>query len=145
MIRVYGAGKMGGRMGADVLQERLEARLLCESHDIWFVDPAQGEGVSPDKEVDLSMDYATMKAYVSKDEFAIRSCDVLLVLTGDTPSEGTGIEIGLALSLGMPVVMVAPKRVSGTLMGFWSIKADALFNTTDEAVQFIAETYGGIR
>lgn len=143
MIRVYTAGRMGGRMGWEVLDERARAREALEAWDLEVYDPATDEGIDPNSPVDLRMDLETMKRYVSKDEYAIKHCDVLLVLTGDTPSEGTGIEIGLALYLGMPVVLVAPKRVTGALMGFWNVKADAICSTMDEAAQLISENYGG--
>ncbi len=143
MLRVYIAGRMGGRLGQSVLEERAKAADLCEAWDIETYDPALGEAIYPDKLVDLAMPYERMKQFVSKDEFAIRHCDILLILTGDTPSEGTGLEFGLALSLGMPVVVVGPKRAKGEIMGFWTIKADAVFATVEEAVQFISETYGG--
>jgi hypothetical protein len=65
------------------------------------------------------MDYLTMKAFVAKDEYAIRRVDALLVLTGDTPSEGTGWEMGLAhFELHIPIVMVSPLRVKGKVDGF---------------------------
>lgn len=134
---------MGNRLGQEVLEERALATSLCDSWDLEVYDPALGEAIYPEKLVDIAMPYDRMKQFVSKDEFAIRHCDVLLVLTGDTPSEGTGLEFGLALSLGIPVVLVSPKRVKGELMGFWNIKADAIFTTIEEAVQFISETYGG--
>lgn len=143
MTRVYLAGKMGGRLGQAVLEERAKASDLCEAWDLDSYDPALGEEIHPDQLVDLAMPYTKMKQFVSKDEFAIRNSDVLLILTGDTPSEGTGLEFGLALSLGIPVVIVGPRRTRGELMGFWNVKAAAIFSTVEEAVQFISETYGG--
>lgn len=143
MITVYLAGKMGGRRGADVLKERAHATEVLESSDLQVIDPAEGENILPERIVDTKLDYVRMKAFVSKDEFAIRQSHCLLVLTGDTPSEGTGIEIGLALSLGLPVILVSPKRVKGELMGFWNIKADAMFSTIEEAAEFIAANYDG--
>lgn len=140
-MKVYLAGKMGGRMGWEVLNERSHAVEVCHGFDLEAVDPAYGENVDPQKLVDLQMDYLTMKAFVSKDEFAIRQCHCLLVLTGDTPSEGTGLEFGLALQLGIPVVLVSPRRVAGDLMGFWNIKADAIFATVEDAIEFIATNY----
>lgn len=144
MFRVYAAGKMGGRLGLEVLAEREYAKRACENADILMIDPAEGENIQPGKVVDIRMDYLTMKAFVAKDEYAIRTCHALLILTGDTPSEGTGLEFGLALELGIPVVMVSPKRVRGELMGFWSIKADAIFETVEEAVEFIAINFAEV-
>jgi nucleoside 2-deoxyribosyltransferase len=144
MFRVYLAGKMGGRLGREVLAERELAVNLCEEADITPLDPAANEDIQPDKLVDLKMDYLMMKAFVAKDEYAIRSAHALLILTGDTPSEGTGLEFGLALELGIPVVVVSPKRARGELMGFWNIKASAVFATVEEAVDFIAVNYAEV-
>lgn len=140
-MRIYLAGKMGGRMGRDVLLERDLAKSACRRYGVDFIDPAEGEDIQSDKVVDLAMDERTMRGFVSKDEYAIRHCDALLILTGDTPSEGTGLEYGLALSLNMPVIVVSPKRVRGELMGFWNIKASALFETAEDAIQFIGANY----
>lgn len=140
---VYLAGKMGGRPGKDVLAERKRAREACEANGIDYIDPAENENV-PDNDtpIDLRLDYITMKNFVAKDEYAIRSVNALLVLTGDTPSEGTGWEMGLAhFGLGIPVILVSPKRVKGELMGFSNIKADAIFETVEEACEFIASNY----
>lgn len=143
-FRVYLAGKMGGRLGLEVLAEREIAVRLCEEADLMPLDSAKNEDIKPGKVVDLRMDYLTMKAFVAKDEYAIRSAQALLILTGDTPSEGTGLEFGLAIQLGIPVVMVSPKRARGELMGFWNIKADAIFATVEEAVDFIATNYAEV-
>lgn len=141
-MRVYLAGKMGGRLGAEVLAERARARTACAVNEIAYIDPAEGENIEQHKTIDLKLDYITMKSFVAKDEYAIRSCDALLVLTGDTPSEGTGWEMGLAhFELHIPIVMVAPKRCRGELMGFSNIKVDAMFSTVEEAAEFIAENY----
>lgn len=144
-FRVYLAGKMGGRPGCDVLVERRRAKEACAGADLKCVDPAEGEIVPHDATpIDLRLDYVTMKNFVAKDEYAIRTCNALLVLTGDMPSEGTGWEMGLAhFELGIPVVLVAPKRVAGELMGFSNIKADAIFSTVEEAAEFIAANYAG--
>ncbi len=141
-MRVYLAGAMGGRMGSEVLEERYHATQLLEAADIEVYDPAANEDVYAGKIIDLRLDYITMKNYVAKDEFAIRNSHVLLVLTGDRSSEGTAWEMGFAhYEVGIPVVLVAPRRVAGELMGFSNIKADAIFATVEEAVDFIAANY----
>lgn len=140
-MRIYLAGRMGGRLGREVLDERRRATKACTYYGLNYIDPAEGENIEADKTIDLRLDFPTMKSFVAKDEYAIRSCDVLLVLTGDTPSEGTGLEFGLALSLNIPVVLVSPKRMRGDLMGFWNIKSTAMFDTVEQACQFIAHNY----
>jgi len=142
MCRVYLAGAMGGRLGSEVLTERAHATQVLEENGVEVYDPAAGEGIDPALPVDLQMSYLQMKNFVAKDEFAIRNSHVLLVLTGDRSSEGTAWEMGLAhFELGIPVVLVAPKRASGQLMGFSNIKADAIFATVEEAAAFIGEQY----
>lgn len=140
-MRVYLAGRMGGRMGWEVIAERDLAMDACYSNGLKAVDPAAGEGVQPDRIVDLKMDYGQMKSFVAKDEYAVRNCDALIVLTGDTPSEGTGQEIALAHFLHKPIVMVAPKRRRGELVGFWNVKASKLVDTVEEAAEYLAENY----
>ncbi len=142
---VYLAGKMGGRSAKEVRYERARAAEACAKHGIEFIDPAANEQLPwGDTIIDLEMDHATMKNFVAKDEHAISKCNALLVLTGDTPSDGTGWEMGYAtFALGIPVFMVAPRRCSGSLMGFGNIKATSLHPTVEDAVEFIAENYGG--
>lgn len=141
-MRVYLAGSMSGRLGSEVLEERRVATQLLEDAGLEVSDPAANEGVDKDKAIDCKLSYLTMKSFVAKDEYAIRCSQVLLVLTGDKSSEGTAWEMGLAhFKLKIPVVLVAPKRVAGELMGFSNIKADAIFATVEEAVEFIGENY----
>lgn len=143
-MKIYLAGKMMGRLGAEVLEERWHATQLLEAAGIEVYDPAANEHVDAEQIIDSKADYTTMKAYVAKDEFAIRHSDALLVLTGDLSSEGTAWEMGLAhFEMGIPVILVAPRRVAGELMGFSNIKCDAMFSTVEEAIDFIADNYGG--
>lgn len=140
---VYLAAGMGGVPGIIVLAGRKRAKEACIEADLAYIDPAEGENVPTDHTpVDLRLDYSTMKNYVAKDEYAIRHSDCLLVLTGDNPSDGTWWECGLAkFEVGIPVVMVAPRRCKGDLMGFSNVKADAIFPTVEEAVEFIATNF----
>lgn len=140
---VYLAGAMGGRPGQEVIEERIRAIAACVCVGLDYIDPAANEQVPKDMTpIALQFSYGDMKNFVAKDEYAISQCDALLVLTGDRASDGTSWEMGLAhFKLGIPVVMVAPKRASGQLMGFSNVKADAIFATVGEAVEFIAKNY----
>lgn len=141
-MRVYLSGKMAGRMGKEVIEERAYVTERLEACDIEVCDPALTEPIDPSKPIDLKLDYTTMKSFVAKDEFGIRTSNLMLVLTGDTPSDGTWWEMGLAhFEVGIPIVVVAPKRCKEGLMGFTNIKVDAMFETVDEAVAFIAANY----
>lgn len=140
-MRVYLAGAMQGRMGWEVLAERAHATEVLEGYDLAISDPAATEIIDPEKPIDMNMDWQQMLAFVSKDEFAIRQCQCLLILTGDSASEGTGLEFGLALQLGIPVVLISPLRCANKKMGFWSIKASAIFATVEDAAEYIAENF----
>lgn len=140
-MRVYLAGRMGGRLGRDVLWERQRAVKACLANDLVPVDPAASELIDPNKIVDLNMGYDEMKAFVAKDEWAVRQCDALIVLTGDTPSEGTGDELRTASMLHKPIVIVSPRRVHNGYMGFWNIRASKIVETVEEAAEYLAENY----
>ena len=145
MTKVYLSGKMSGRTGHDVVVERQRAIELCLEHNLTPLDPGKNEHLKDIPElVSASVTYPVMKFFVAKDVYAIDHSDVVLVLTGDTPSDGTWWEMGQAhFKTGIPVVMVAPNRCSGDIVGFSNVMVDALFPTIEEAVKFIADNYTG--
>jgi nucleoside 2-deoxyribosyltransferase len=145
MTRVYLSGKMSLRPGSEVLAERRRAVELCLEHNLTPLDPGKNENIRDTNEViSISIDYPTMKAYVAKDIYAVDHCDVVLVLTGDTTSDGTWLEMGQAIFKNhIPVVMVAPRRCKGEIVGFATILCSAMFPTIEEAVKFIADNYTG--
>src|ERR1039458_3755576 len=117
MTKVYLSGKMSGRSGREVLTERRRAIELCLEHNLTPLDPGKNEQLQDTEEIiSISIDYPTMKSYVAKDEYAIDNADAMLVLTGDTVSDGTWLEFGQAIhKCHIPVVMVAPRRVKGEI------------------------------
>lgn len=139
--RVYLSGKMGGLVVADVLASRGEAKYHCERFGLEYYDPADSEGLEclhPSSKIDLAVDHYTMGQYVEKDESNLDKCTVCLVLTGDTPSDGTWWEMARAYyHLKIPIVMVAPRRLHEQLMGFSNIKLQYFFDTTEAAIVFI--------
>lgn len=139
--RVYLSGKMGGLIVGDVLSSRAEAKYHCDRFGLGYYDPADSEGLErldPAAKIDLSIDYVTMSGFVRKDETNLDKCTVCLVLTGDTPSDGTWWEMARAYYyLKIPIVMVAPKRLHETLMGFSNVKLNYFFETTEAAIVFI--------
>ena len=145
MTRVYLSGKMGGRTGHEVKAERAYAIELCLEHGLTPIDPGKNEHIQDTNEpISLQCTHTVMKSFVAKDNYAVDNSDVVLVLTGDTTSDGTWFEMGRAIyKCHIPVVMVAPKRAAGELVGFSNIMADAIFSTIEEAVKFIADNYTG--
>lgn len=138
---VYLSGKMGGLIVRDVLAMRAKAVELCKKLGLSWYDPAASEGLEaldPDGKIDLSIDYNTMVEYVRKDDGNLDSCTVVLVLTGDTCSDGTWWEMARAYyMLSIPIVLVAPKRATGELMGFSNVKTPYIFETLEGALVFI--------
>ena len=121
MNRVYLAGKMGNRVVKDVLKERKAAVKLCRKHGFMPVDPGYSEAKDwKGYRISDSMSVSKMRKYVEKDLQLVRRSDALIVLTEEA-SDGTSYEKCYAKFMGLPVVIVAPNRCSGKLMGFSNI------------------------
>lgn len=139
--RVYLSGKMGGLSVREIVEKRIEARRVCEKFGMKFFDPAEREGLygrELNDNIDLGVDRATMEDFVYQDEKGLDDCTSILVLTGDTPSDGAWWEMAKAhYELKIPVVMVAPKRDHEEIMGFSNIKVAHIFSTIEAALVFI--------
>lgn len=144
MLRVYLAGSMGGRSSEEVIRERQKAAVCCERYGMMPVDPGRLERKQWGKKISLKTPQRIMDGFVDKDLFLIRRSDVLLVLTGDSPSDGTWTEKTYAKMIGLPVVLVSPKRASGRLVGWANSKrwADKVCPDIESAVKYIARTWG---
>jgi hypothetical protein len=119
----------------------MEARRICDRLGLGYFDPAEREGLydmPTDKLIDMGVDRRTMEDFVYEDEKGLDGCTCILVLTGDTPSDGAWWEMGKAyFQLKIPVVMVAPKRDREEIMGFSNIKVPHIFSTIEGALTFI--------
>lgn len=139
--RVYLSGKMGGLPVGEIIAKRMEARTICDRLGLEYFDPAQREGLydmQTSKTIDMQTNRDTMIDFVYEDEAGLDGCTVCLVLTGDTPSDGSWWEMCKAYyRLNIPVVMVAPQRVRGEIMGFSNIKVANIFSTIEGALVFI--------
>ena len=143
-LRVYLSGCFAGRFASDVKSERAEATRLLRRNRLREVDPAAAEQtIWGNGKISKRMTRKFMETMVRSDKFLIRRSDVLLVLTGDTISDGTYKEVDYAQRIEIPVVMVAPKRYSEELMGWTNILVgkDHIFPTTKKAVRFIKRKY----
>lgn len=137
MNKIYLCGGMGGRITKDVLNERKRASQLCRKHSLAAIDPGYSE--SPDwtqYRISDSLGRAKMGRYVAKDLKLIRRSDAVLVLTGDTPSDGSWEEKAYARFIGLPVACVAPARACGKLMGFTNVLYPC-FKTTEQAIKYL--------
>jgi hypothetical protein len=138
---------MGGRYKEEVKAERSEATRELSRCGLHAVDPAAAEenlwGKHRNARIIVKMKRKIMEAMVWQDRWLISRCDVLLVLTGDTPSDGTWHEMEIAMHMGKPVVLVAPKRFSGELMGWTTVLVpkDHIYPDVQKASRFIKRTY----
>jgi len=145
--RCYLAGSMGGRFAEEVRQERNEATKILARYGVHAIDPAAAEGrlwsEKKTARIELQMKKEVMEAMVLRDLWLVRRCDFLLLLTGDSPSDGSWREVAYAQAIGLPVVAVSPKRCKGELMGWTNILlgSDHLFPTVEKAAQFLFKKY----
>lgn len=140
---VYLAGAIAGRTWEEASRDRDLAKRLLTAAGWDVLDPLRG------KEILTTMDTiderraaellgVTPEAIVSRDRDDIRRADVVLILSGDTPSYGTLFEWEFAHSLGKPVVVVAssPEVRSHP----WCRTMASYFaSTVEDGVRFIIE------
>ncbi len=143
--RVYLSGSMANRLAEQVRSERELAVELFGKAGMYAVDPGASEQRLWKKgskaKITLKFPPKIMKAFVTQDKKLIRLCDAILVMTGDTPSDGTWWEMCYAHHIGIPVVMIAPKRVAGDIVGWSNFLADDLVNDLTSAVRLIKRKY----
>jgi hypothetical protein len=113
-FRAYLSGSMANRFAQEVKAERKEAAEALARIGVRAVDPAQAEELlwsgHVKAKISNSFRYKVIEAMVQRDLWLIRRCDLLLVLTGSTPSDGTWLEWSKAQMMGIPVVMISAER-----------------------------------
>jgi nucleoside 2-deoxyribosyltransferase len=116
---------MAGRFTQEVQAERAEASIALSKIGVRAVDPAAAEsqlwGKHVKAKISTKFRYRIIETMVKQDLWLIRRCDLLLVLTGDQVSDGTWAEWHFAHMAGIPVIMIAPKRVRGELSGWTNV------------------------
>lgn len=145
MYRVYLSGSMAGRVAEQVRAERELAAQLFMKDGIWAVDPAAAEQKlwksGHKAKIGLQFPGKIMKAFITQDKFLIRRCDALLVLTGDTPSDGTWREMLYAQQIGIPVVMIAPKRTTKELVTWSNFEVPYIVDDLKSAIRLIKRRF----
>lgn len=143
MIRVYLSGGMGGRVASEVLKERQQAKELCDKYGLLAVDPGKGEKELWKKyRIPDNFSPKIMTKFIARDKFLIRRCDVLLVLTGDNPSDGTWREMCYAEKIEIPVVLIGRNRAKDLIMSWSNIEVPYRFTRMEKAIKFIAKKWG---
>lgn len=144
-FRVYLSGSMSSRLVEQVKAERQLAIDLCAKAGMYAVDPADSEQKlwKPGKKSKIAVKFPPkiMQAFIKRDKFLIRHSDALIVMTGDTPSDGTWWEMCYAHDIGIPVVMISPKRATGEMVGWSNFLVDDLVGDLTSAVRLIRRKY----
>lgn len=148
-MRVYLSGSMQNRFAQEVQAERREASEALSKIGVFAVDPALAEsqlwGNHLKAKISTSFRYKVIESMVKNDLYLIRRCDLLLVLTGSMPSDGTWIEWVMAKAMGIPVIMISAERCKkkNPLMG-WSnvmIGKRNIVSSLQAAVSLIKRKY----
>ena len=138
-MKVYVAGHMTGRPKREVLDQRFIVRRLLEEHGHEVVDPADKEAkYFKGKIIPNDTPEAIMRRIYKDDMSDMFYCDALLVLTGDTPTDGTWHELVEADKAGKHIVLIAPKRVRKELITFATILYPCV-ETMEEAVGYLTD------
>jgi nucleoside 2-deoxyribosyltransferase len=136
---------MGGRSPDQVKAERDQAADLFKKNGIMAVDPGAAENKLWRKgkraRIGLKFPKPIIEAFVKEDKWLIRRCDALLVMTGDTPSDGTWREMAYAEKLEIPVIMVAPRRAHGELVGWSNVEVPYIVEDIKSAIRLIKRKF----
>lgn len=141
MFRVYLAGSMAGRVAEIVRAERQLAVKQFAKAGIHAIDPGASEKnlwkSGKNSKISHAAPLKIMEAFVRQDLWLIRRVDALVVLTGDYASDGTWNEIAYARTIGLPVVMIAPSRVRGDLVGWSNVLNPYIVEDLTSAIRLV--------
>lgn len=139
-MKIYLAGNLVGRDKQLVFLERQKAAQELAVAGLEVFDPVSLEDAGgTESSFGTAIDILDMSKFVSAEKKALSQCGGVLVLTGDSPSDGTWLEIGYALyALHIPVVMVAPRRAEGSLVSWSNVEVNAVVPTVEQAAKVMA-------
>ena len=144
-FRIYLSGSMAGRSPDQVKAERDHASEQFKKAGMMAVDPGAAEKKLWKKgkkaRIALKFPRPIIDAFVKEDLWLIRRCDALLVMTGDTPSDGTWWEMAYAEKIEIPIVMIAPRRAYGELVGWSNIKVKYIVDDLPSAIRLIKKHF----
>ena len=143
-ITIYMAGSIRGKRADEVLDffeantkfvvERLvDAGIKCK-----VFSPVRGKNC--DRSTGIWSNKHTLKEIIARDETDVSKSDVIIIQTGDDPSDGTWFEFAYAYYVcKIPVVIVAPLRKAGEKVSWANEKATYIAATLEEATDWIIE------
>lgn len=139
MISAYVAGTLGDREKKDVVAERaaIVGPLRKAGWDVY--DPFEDENSQRGRLIPGNLPLDVMRRYINKDLRKVRKADVLIVTTGDTPTDGTWDEKVTAWNQGSIVILIAPKRKAGQKVSFSNVRSHYLADGAEDAVKWALE------
>lgn len=145
---LYLSGKFTGRTKQEILEERkpIKAEILKRGWE--YVCPFEKEEglFKINEKCSIEKVKQDIGVTISLDKYYIREqCNILLYLTGDTPSYGSLLEVGYArYHLVKPIIVVSPLHTSQKLTTWLTHESDYIATTYQEALDIINERWGTI-
>lgn len=145
-LRAYICGTMAGRFSQEVTSERNEVSEALLRIGVIGVDPAKSESQlwqGTKSKISTKYKLRIISAMVARDLFLIRRSDLLICITGDSCSDGSWKEISYAQMIGIPVILIAPKRYKGEISGWTNvlIPRENIVPSLKKAVNLIKRKY----
>lgn len=144
IFTIYLAGSIRGKNAGDVIkffnanQKYIEDRFKEANIPVKILSPIRGKHCD-DEGKEWTSQYS-LHEIIERDENDVRNSDMILIQTGDEPSDGTWFEFGLAHYVcKIPVVMVAPLRKEGKKKSWSNHKATYIGDSLKDAVDWILE------
>lgn len=140
VISCYVAGTLGGRDKREIVAERAKVvgPLRKAGWDVY--DPFEDESQQVGRMVPHDVPLEAMRKFVNKDLRKVRRADVLIVTTGDSPTDGTWDEKVTAWNQGSVVILIAPQRKAGKKISFSNLRSHYLAEDAEDAVRWALES-----
>lgn len=139
MYSVYLAGRIAGLSYEDAQRQRLELTKKLNIIGVDCRNPLRGKSFLSDSQsitINSYIKKLSIQEIIQRDLNDIDKCDVVLVLTGDTPSFGTAGEFYFATWLAKkPTIVISNNNVGGWLEYY----ATKIVKSEDEAVEVIKD------
>ena len=143
-ITIYMAGNIRGKKACEVLEffnsnthyvirRLIEVGIKCK-----VLSPIRGKNC--DEVTGIWKNKHSLKEIIARDEADVSKSDVVIIQTGDKPSDGSWFEFAYAHYVcKIPVLMVAPLRKSGEKVSWSNEKATFIGDTLEECVNWIID------
>jgi hypothetical protein len=145
-ICIYISGKFTGRTRTDIIEERKPIKHEILKRGWEYVCPFEKEEglFKPNEKCSIEKLKQEIGKTISLDKMYIRDkCNILLYITGDTPSCGSLLEVGYSrYHLVRPVVTISPAHVSGKVTTWLTHESDYVSPDYINALDMIDERWG---